>query len=321
MPALSSHDRIDRHVDEWVRAGIVSNDQADEIRRFEHRREEMPDERLTIGAEVASYLGSVLALMGGALVVGRRWEELGLAGQLGVAVAIAAVGFAAGWWLIRQGEVAMDRLGGFMWTVGAGGVAFFVGLATDRWGPSDEAWTGVAVGVSLFAVGMLLWQNLERHLQFLTAAVGFAVAAGGLAGIFDVPGWLVGLVLLALGLGVASAAAMGRLAPRLTAIATGGVGAFAGAMSLTDLNRHLGPFAGLAVAGAAIVFALVDRATIILILGVVGSLIATQALLMTTFDGAIASMIVALLGLAIVVAVLVWAGHRPPHHPAAPGPA
>ena len=317
MAAFMGHDWIDRHTGEWVRAGLVSSDQAEAIRHFEHHTDTAEAERLSVGAEVASYLGSVLALMGGAIMVGRRWDTLGIAGRLGIAAAIAAVGFVAGRWLVRQGESAMTRLGGFMWAIGAGGVALFVGLSIDRWGPSEESWTPIGIGVVLFGVGLALWRNRERPLQFITAGVGFVMAAFGVGELTTPPAWLGGVVFIVVGLLVATPAAIDRVVPRTVAIAAGAAAAFGGAMALSDFNRHLGPFVALAVAAAMIVFALVDRTTVLLVLGVIGTLISTQALLMTTFDGAVSSMIVSVIGLAIVV-IAVTRSSR--HHPTNGGP-
>lgn len=301
---------LERHVDEWVRAGIVSGDQADAIRRFEGRRDERPPERLTIGAEVASYLGSVLALMGGALVIGRRWRELGIGGQLLVAVLIAAVGLVAGRWLFRQHEGAMDRLGGFMWVIGAGGAAMFVGLAVNEWGPSNEAWIPLVVGVAVFALGLGLWRNRDRPLQLLTVGAGAWAATIGGSELLDVRPWYGGILFVVAGAAVAVAAAVGRLHPRLVGVGAGVASAFGGAMVLMELNEHLGPFVALVVAVSAVVFALADRSTVLLVLGVVATLIATEMLLATTFDGLVASAIVAALGMVIVVIALVSTSRR-----------
>lgn len=305
----SDQDDLDRHVAAWVRAGIVSGDQADAIRRFEGREKE-PPERLTIGAEVTSYLGSVLALMGGALVVGRRWRELGIGGQLLIAVLIAAVGLVAGRWLFRQHERAMDRLGGFMWVIGAGGVAMFVGLALDEWGPSNQAWIPFVVGISVSALGLGLWRNRDRPLQLLTAGVGAWVGAVGCSELLDLAPWYGGILFVVIGAAVAVAAAVGWLHPRLVGVGAGAASAFGGAMVLMELNEHLGPFVALVVALATVVFALADRSTVLLVLGVIATLIATEVVLATTFDGLVASTIVAALGMVIVVIALVSTGRR-----------
>ena len=110
-------------------AGLVSDQQVDAIRHFEHRRREPSAPlRLTIAVEAASYLGSSLALAGGAVMVGRSWDDLDLVGQLLVASLVIAVGFAAGSWLMRLGEAGAARLGSFLWTVGTWGVVMAIAV-------------------------------------------------------------------------------------------------------------------------------------------------------------------------------------------------
>lgn len=296
---------LDEHAAEWVRAGLVAEAEADAIVEYERRTEPDGSALLSVGAEVAAYLGSVLALMGGAFVIDRRWDELGLAGHLGVAAAVALVGFAAGSWLARLDDVGTTRLGRFLWAVGSGGVAMFVAVAVDRV-VDDRGWVLLAAGVAVLAVGLALWRNLERPLQLLTAVVGFVLVLAGIGGLVRIPSWVGSTVLMVVGGLVALFAGLDRLAPRTLATAVGAVGAFVGAMAFGDVNEHVGPLAALAVAALLVVHALVTGRVPLLVVGVIGTLIATQAALMTTFDGAMASMIVALLGLAVVViAVLV----------------
>jgi hypothetical protein len=100
-------------------------------------------------------------------------------------------------------------------------------------------------------------------------------------------------------------AAQHRLAPRLVALAIGSFSTFVGALMLMDVNDHLGAALALAVALSVVAFALRERLIPLLVLGVIGSLIATQVLLQSTFTGPIAATIVALLGLCIVAVSIV----------------
>ena len=68
------HDWLDEHAEQWVEHGLITSDQVDAIRDFEQH--EAPEPRLSIVAELAVYLGSVLALMSGAMMVGPNWEAL-----------------------------------------------------------------------------------------------------------------------------------------------------------------------------------------------------------------------------------------------------
>ena len=66
---------FDEHADEWVERGLVSNDQVEAIREYE-RGATPPAARLPIVAELAVYLGSVLALMSGAMIVAQTWDTM-----------------------------------------------------------------------------------------------------------------------------------------------------------------------------------------------------------------------------------------------------
>ena len=82
------HDWLDDHAAAWVEHGLVSSGQIDAIREFEHEHAPEPP-RLSLIAELAVYLGSALALMSGAMMVGQAWDSLGLGGQVGLGIAIA----------------------------------------------------------------------------------------------------------------------------------------------------------------------------------------------------------------------------------------
>ena len=297
---------IRTHAHEWSDAGLISPDQAEAIIGYEAAESAVDHEpqRLSIVAEVAAYLGAVLALMGGIAVVGPNWEELTIGGRMAIALAVAFVGFAAGSWLINYDEPATDRLGSFLWMIGTGGVAMAIGVAMAEVDPREEGWAAVAIGVPVMAIGLVLWRNLDRPLQLLTLAAGFGVTFGGLGDVTDIEAWVAGSALIVIGALLALSAGLGWLTPRLVALVTGAFGAFVGGFMLGDLNEHLGPAAALSVAMAVVAFALAERIVPVLAMGVLGALIATQALLMTTFDGAIASLIVTVIGLAIVVAVI-----------------
>jgi hypothetical protein len=300
-------DWLDGHAHEWVEAGLISEGQAVAIREYEHLGEPNAPQRLTIVTEGAAYVGSVLALMGGAAVVGPNWDEFGVLGRLGVAIAVMVVGFAAGTWLVRLAEPATVRLGSFLWAVATGGVAMAAAVVMDEVDPRDEGWIPLAIGLPVLLVGLALWRNRDRPLQLLSVAVGAGITLAGIGELTDVEPWYGGILLLAVGAAFAVAAALRFLQPRLLALVVGALGAFIGGFMLGDLNEHLGPAVALLAAVSVVLFALRDRLVPLLVIGVIGSLIATQALLATTFTGPIASMIVSLIGLAIVVAVILRA--------------
>lgn len=296
---------LDEHTRSWVDAGLLSADQADAIREFEHAVEQpSPPARLSLAAEVAAYVGSVLALMGGGAAVAESWERLGLGIRLAVAVALAAMGLAAGNWLVHLGEAGAQRLGSFLWVIGAGGVAMASAVVVAELDPSDGGWIAVAAGVPVTLLGLGLWRNSDRPLQLLTAVIGLGITFGGIGAITDIPAWVGGIAALVTGVVLAELAIVDVVQPRVPAVLIGAVGAYFGAMMLNELDQHLGATVGLVVAVAMIAVALREHLTPLLAVGVVGTLIATQELLATTFTGPAASLVVTLLGLATLAVVI-----------------
>jgi hypothetical protein len=297
-------DRLERHGPDWVEAGLLSDTQLEAIIQFESDQEGAA-RRFPVSTEVAVYLGSVLALLGGAVVVRRSWQSIAFAGRLGVAMVIASVGLIAGAWMYRQHEPGADRLGGFLTGVGLGGIALTVGVIVDRIDPAREEVVPLAVGLSLLVAGVIGWQDRDRPVELLVASAGFVVATLAGGSLLDAPPWVGGIWLIAVGGVIAFAGAIDRVTPAFVATAIGGAMAFGGAFMLTDANRHLGPVVALAVALVVVAHAVRASLVALLVLGVVGALIATQALLATTFTGAVSSMVVTLLGLTTVVTAIV----------------
>lgn len=306
---------LHEHVGSWRKAGIITREQAAWIEDFELHGGASAPRRLSLVTEVAAYVGSVLAMMGGAAVVGSSWDDFSFWVQLGVGIAVMAVGFVTGTWLARFEELGMQRLGQFLWAIGTGGVALFAFTVMSQIDPDEEAWMAVGVGVAVLAVSAVLWRNLERPLQLLTAAIGFGVTLGALAALTDSPMWIASLVLLVIGGGLATGAAMLRIQPRGIAFAVGAVAAYVGAFMLSEINERLGSATALMVAIVVVAYALRGQMIPILVLGVLGSLVATQSLLATTITGAASALVVTTLGLIIVVAAIARGVHNSGHSP------
>lgn len=299
------HSDVDEHVRRWVDAGILSEQQAEAIRRLESRTDTSePTPRLSLVSEVSVYLGSLLALMGGAFIVGQAWEDLALAGRLSIGLAVAALGFVAGALLIRLDDAGARRLASFMWAVGTGGVAIGVTVVLDRWSFEEEAWNFVVLGVPIATIGIGLWRNLDRPLQMLTAVLGVALVVGGIGALVELSPWVGGLAVWATSVAAGSQALAGRLRPEVYVLAAASIAAIISASALGELNTHLGPaFAAITAAGV-VAIGLMQHRNSILVIGVLGFLQSLTAVLATTFSGPVGAMGVAVVGLVLVVVVL-----------------
>ena len=302
--ADSSGTWFDDHSKEWIDHGFVSGEQVDAIREFERSHEPEPA-RLSIGAELAVYLGSVLALMSGAVMVGESWDTLGLAGRIAIGAAVAALGFIAGSRLIHVDDPAARRLASFMWVIGAGGVALVAGTLADAAEFEEPGWNLLAIGAPVLAIGVALWRNLDRPLQVLTTAVGAGLTVGGVGALLSTPPWLGGVLVWLLASSIGTLAVRQRLRPELYVLGVAAIGAMIGAGMLTDVSEVFGFAAATATAAGIVAVGLARHLTPILVIGVLAFLQSLQGLLITTLHGAVGAMVVAVLGLAVVIVVIV----------------
>jgi hypothetical protein len=309
---------LDEHAERWLEHGLITNDQVDAIRAFEQHEPERP--RLSIVAELAVYLGSVLALMSGAMMVGPNWEALRTAGQMAIGLAVAALGFVAGARLIKLDDPGTRRLASFMWLIGTGGVALVAGAIVDTASFDDPAWNVLIIGLPVLAIGAALWRNLDRPLQVLTTAVGAGLTLGGIGALLSMPPWIGGILVWLAAIGIGALAIAQRLRPELYVLAVAAAAAMIGAVMLADASELTASIAA-TITGAGIVAVGLGRHLVpILVIGVIAFLQALQGLLMITLNGALASAVVAVAGLLVVIVVIARSTRGPKqiggHHPA-----
>jgi hypothetical protein len=298
------HDWLDDHAPDWVEHGLVSSEQIDAIRDYE--REHAPEPtRLPLLAELAVYLGSALALMSGAMMVGQAWDSLGLGGQVGIWIAIALLGFVAGTRLIHLDDPGTRRLASFMWLVGTGGVALAAAAIAARAEFEEPGWNVLIVGIPVLAIGASLWRNLDRPLQVLTTGVGAGLTLGGVGALLSVPPWIGGILIWLTALIVGALAMTRRLRPELYVLGVAAIAAMIGALMLTDVDEIVGSAAATATAAGIVAVGLARHLVPILVIGVLAFLQSLQGLLLTTLNGAVAAMGVAVVGFAIVIVVIV----------------
>lgn len=311
---------FEEHAPTWVEQGLVTPEQVEAIRAYEHLHElprELPheqrgahpgagvDRRFSLVAELAVYLGSVVALMSGAMIVGQSWESLTTAARTGIGLAIAALGFAAGTRLVRLDDDARTRrLASFMWLIGTGGAALTAGTLADSADVDDPAWNLVFVGIPVLALGAALWRNLERPLQVLTTAIGAGLVLGGTGALLSIPAWLGGILVWSAGVVIAAMAVTRRLRPELYVLGVAAVAAMIGALTLVETSEVVGLSAATATAAGIVAVGLARRQTPILVIGVLAFLQSLQGLLMTVLNGAVAALVVAVAGVAVVVVVI-----------------
>lgn len=312
---------LDDHTREWVAEGLISDDQAGAIRHFEHLDElarvddvrTLAPQRLTTVAEVAVYLGSVIAFAGGAAIIGPNWEALGLLGQVVLGLAIAAVGFVAGTWMVRLAEPGTMRLGSFLWAIGTGGVGLAVSVVMQEIDPSNEGWIPLVIGLPVLAIGAALWRNLDRPLQLLTGVVGLALIGAGLGSLVDVPVLVASPIIWAASFGFGLLAALQRVRPRLVALAVSSVGLMLASFMLGEESERLAAIVAVATAAGIVAYALVDRSWPLVAVGLVAFFLAITMAMQTVLHGMGARLVAVTGGLLVVAAVAVRAQRSARH--------
>ena len=293
---------LDEHAEHWVEQGLVSSEQIDAIRDFEQHDRAEP--QLSIVAELAVYLGSVLALMSGAMMIGPNWEAFRTAGQIAIGLAVAALGFLAGSRLIRLGDPGTRRLASFMWLIGTGGVALTLGAIVDALAFDEPGWNLLIIGLPVCALGAALWRNRDRPLQVLTTAVGAGLALGGVGALLEAPAWVGGIAVWTIAVVIGYSAVTQVLRPEMFVLAVASVAAMTGTTMLFDLSELTASIAGTITAAGIVAVGLARHFVPILVIGVLAFLQSLQALLMITLSGPLASAVVAVAGLVVVIVVI-----------------
>jgi hypothetical protein len=162
--------------------------------------------RVSLLTEAVAYVGAVLLLAGGIAAVGRRWDELGGWGRVGVLAGASVLLLTAGILVRGASEPAIQRLAGvmlFLSVACAGGAVGFG--AHDVYG-STGAITVLAVGLGVTVYAALLWLVRRRAAQNAVLFAGLVIAicgtiATGAGGPGPVPALAYALPLWGFGLG------------------------------------------------------------------------------------------------------------------------
>ncbi|MHB1251141.1 MAG: DUF2157 domain-containing protein [Acidimicrobiales bacterium] len=307
---------LERRVGQWREAGIISQVQGEQIIRFEsgqrarvalEENPPVPAHRLTLVAELVSYLGLVLVLASGGIFVSRLWHGLGLWGRVSVGVVVALVGFVGGRTVLRWNEEGTTRLGWLFWLLGTGGVAMTTAVLADRIGGQRASWTLLITGLAVATVSVGLWRNRERPLQFLSSIVGFTLTfAGAVQFTHREPSTLViGLLVWTMGVAL-GVLAFRYVRPALLAMLVAQGAVFMGAMAMiASQGRLIGFVCGLSGAVAGVTLGLKKRESPIVTLGII-SLFAVVVRALSYYLQGPAAMLVAFVMGVVLVTVVIW---------------
>ena len=121
---------VTEHLDQWVRKGFLSGDQATAIREYE---DHPSSSRPTAVLEVLGYVGAVFVLVAGLLLVVELWTDMSRAAQAALAGSAAAVLTVSGVVIARTEHPRIRRVGAALLLLALVPTGVAVGLVTDTW--------------------------------------------------------------------------------------------------------------------------------------------------------------------------------------------
>jgi hypothetical protein len=185
-------------------AGVVTAPQAAALLALAARRPSLPrggreaTTGMPVAAEIAGYLGAVLAMTGASVLVAQFWSDMASWSRLTLIGSLAAGLWAAGAVVDESAGPVSWRLRGFLWLLSSAAAAFLAGLlGADVFDWAAEP-VAVLAGVVTVAHAGSLWRRRDRPAQYLAVVAGVIAALAGAGGWIDGPG-LVGLVLWGVG--------------------------------------------------------------------------------------------------------------------------
>jgi hypothetical protein len=217
---------LDRMLERWTKAGLISADQARAIRATENR-DGRASQAIPALAEVIAYAGAILALSAVAFIASRVWEDLAVGAQLAILAYATGAFWAGGWWVQGGGNPVRERLATVLWFVSAGGLGWFADVvATDVWDIQNGY--GLIIGLALSLYGGLLYYLRRTPLQQMALAGGVGFVCGGISDIAGGHDWF-GIVVWVAGAAWIGLTRLEVLTPRRTGFALGAVGVLVGA--------------------------------------------------------------------------------------------
>lgn len=262
---------LDRMLERWTDASLISADQARAIRAAESR-DERPSRAIPVFAEVLAYIGAILAISAVVFIASQVWSDLASGAQLGLIALATGVLWAGGWWMREGNNPVRQRLVSVLWFLSVGGIGWLADVAaTGLWDLGDGY--GLIIGLALSLYGGLLYRYRRTSLQQIAVAGGVAFVCGGLSDLAGGDDWF-GLLLWVSGVGWIGLTRVGVLTPPRTGFALGAVGVLGGAQAVAveffESPEGWGLALGLISAVALLYLSISFAETVLLGFGIVG---------------------------------------------------
>jgi hypothetical protein len=312
-------------LEQWVGEGLLSDEQAERILRWEQRTtgaagrrgaDALPldrpggaGSRVSLLTEALGYLGAALIVVGAVLIAGQLWAELTDPVRLALLAAAAVLLLAAGLAVPERLGPVGTRLRAVLLTMSVVAVAALLALVgTDLLGwESDGVAVLVAAGSALYAG--VLWSRRPSVLQqavFFVALSGAAATTAARYGPNET--WVPGLAVWGVALTWLAMAWRGWLSSRDAAYALGSVGAVFGAVSMATMGW--GHVLALVTTLALVAAAVAVGDLVVLGVGALGTLLVLPGTVAYFFPGALAAPVALVAAGVLLVAAAVRAARR-----------
>jgi hypothetical protein len=277
---------LDRMLERWTAAGLITADQARAIRATE-KREGHTSRAIPSIAEVIAYVGAIFALSSVAFIASRVWEDLAVGAQLGLLALATGVFWVGGWWIQEADSPVRERLATVLWFISAGGLGWFADvIASDVWDVDNGYALIIGLALSLYAG--LLYNYRRSSLQQIALAGGVGFVCAGLSDVAGGDDWF-GLLLWLAGAGWIALTRAGLLIPRRTGLALGAVGVLVGseaiALNFFDRPDAFGLILGLASAAALLYLSVSLSEMVLLGFGTIGLFVFVLHIIGEYLDG------------------------------------
>ena len=305
MGTMSSSDKWR----EWVEAGLLTTEQVAAISAYEQAQPTQPGQtdqsRSSLSSfsstvpEAIGYLGGLLALGGLIALVARFWQDVSVAGRLGMTGGAAIALAVAGALIAEDRAAAFTRLRAVLWTLSVVATGITVGIAITEWVSAAKTQTVVfAVATAVLIQAGAMWAGLmwagsrsagsgttlrQRPLQLIAFLLAWPVVTG--SAVAHLPGnlgqgavrgmtvWFTGAVLVWLGLYPITQL-------RLIWAVIGSVAALVGAALVASQYENLGLIftlvTALGILALAVIPGLVTGSSLQIALGVIAAVVTLQ---------------------------------------------
>jgi hypothetical protein len=288
----------------------MSREQAEAIAEFERAgsEREPPSQRMPLVAEILLYLGVVLTLAAGAVIVQSVYQDLSRLARLAIPAVAAAILVAGALTLRNREDAAIQRFGSFLALLGVAATAwFFAGLTLDVEDPAD--WWLLAVGLGSFVVATPLYRAFLRTPPQIALFASLGLSAGGLAILLaptgDEAAWF-GVMALAVSIAWLAAGARGRLVPPATALALGSIGVVVAPVFLFDPYTRLAIIVGIGSAVGVLTIGASISNLAILVIGGIGLFAWLFTAIQRYFGGSVAAPVALAISGLVLVGVAFW---------------